>query len=321
MRLFDAAAIDAALRYPGLIDTLDQAFRQDWGQPPRAHHDVGRDGESAILLIMPAWSGPGVATPYIGTKIVSVFFQNNTRNLPGVLGAYLLMDGRTGAPLAVMDGNRLTLWRTAGASALAARYMAAPKASRMLMVGAGALAPFLIKAHRSVRPLTDIAIWARRPEAAEAVVAQLAAEGVAARATSDLEGEARTADIVSCATNATEPLIHGAWLKRDAHLDLVGGFTMQMREADAAALARARVVVDSRKAVTEGGDVAIAIAEGSYRADKVAGTLADLCTGAVAGAAPGGGITLFKSVGVSLEDLAAAIAVWDSRAADRLAPG
>ncbi len=314
MRLFDEAAIDAALSYPGLIHTLEQAFREGCVQPPRGHHDVGREGENAILLVMPAWSGPDAPVPYIGTKIVSVFFQNHTRNLPGVMGAYLLMDGRTGAPLAVMDGNRLTLWRTAGASALAARYMAAPKASHMLMVGAGALAPFLIKAHASVRPLTDIAIWARRPAAAEAVVAQLANEGIAARATTDLEGEARTADIVSCATNATEPLIHGKWLKRDAHLDLIGAFTMGMREADAEALTRARVVVDSQKAIGEGGDVAIAIAEGSYSADRIAGTLADLCTGAISGTAPGGEITLFKSVGVSLEDLAAAVAVWASRA-------
>ena len=144
---------------------------------------------------------------------------------------------QTGQPLAVMDGNRLTLWRTAAASALAARYMANPQARSMLMVGAGALAPFLVKAHRAVRPLTDIAIWARRPEAAEAVVAQLLRARASRPAPStDLEGEARTADIISCATNATEPLIHGRWLKRDAHLDLVGAFTMQMREADAEAL-------------------------------------------------------------------------------------
>ena len=181
------------------------------------------------------------------------------------------------------------------------------------MVGAGGLAPFLIKAHRSVRPLTDIAVWARRPEAAEEVVAGLAREGIDARAVIDLEGEARTADIISCATNATQPLIHGRWLKRDAHLDLVGAFTMQMREADADALERARVVVDSEKAIDEGGDVAIGIDEGNYSADRIAGTLADLCHGRIAGRAEEGEITLFKSVGVSLEDLAAAIAVWESR--------
>ncbi|MCO5091603.1 ornithine cyclodeaminase family protein [Bosea sp. (in: a-proteobacteria)] len=316
MRLFDAAGIDAALSYPALIDILDEAFRSDVVAPKRGQYAIERPGEAdAILLTMPAWSGPDVARPYIGTKIVSVFFGNGKRGLPGVMGAYLLMDGVTGEPLAVMDGNRLTTWRTAAASALASRYMSNPQASRMLMVGAGALAPFIVKAHRSVRPLTEIAVWARRPEAAEAVVAELAQDGIEARATTDLEGEARTADIISCATNATEPLIHGHWLKREAHLDLIGGFTMQMREADSDALHRARVVVDSSKAIDEGGDVAVAIAEGSYSADRVAGTLADLCRGRIAGPVEGGGITLFKSVGVALEDLAAAVAVWERNAA------
>jgi len=314
MRLFDVAEIDAALSYPGLIDILDDAFRSEVIAPKRGQYAIQRPDETdAILLTMPAWSGPDVANPYIGTKIVSVFFGNGKRNLPGVMGAYVLMDGATGKPLAVMDGNRLTTWRTAAASALASRYMSNPAASRMLMVGAGALAPFIIKAHRSVRPLTEIAVWARRPEAAEATVAELANDGIEARATTDLEGEARTADIISCATNATEPLIHGHWLKREAHLDLIGGFTMQMREADADALHRARVIVDSSKAIDEGGDVAVAIAEGSYSADKVAGTLADLCHGRIAGPVEGGGITLFKSVGVALEDLAAAVAVWENR--------
>ncbi|WP_420100899.1 ornithine cyclodeaminase family protein [Bosea sp. (in: a-proteobacteria)] len=312
MRLFDAAALDGALSYPSLIDILDDAFRSEVVAPKRGQYQIERPGEDpAVLLTMPAWTGPGAEKPYIGTKILSVFFGNGKRNLPGVLGAYLLMDGATGMPLAVMDGNRLTLWRTAAASALASRYLSNPQASHMLMVGSGALAPFIVKAHRAVRPLTDIAIWARRPEAAEAVVVELAKDGIAARATTDLEGEARTADIISCATNATAPLIHGHWLKRDAHLDLIGAFTMQMREADADALHRAHVVVDSAKAIEEGGDVAIAIAEGSYSADKVAGTLADLCHGRIGGHPEGGGITLFKSVGVALEDLAAAVAAWE----------
>ncbi|KRE06508.1 ornithine cyclodeaminase [Bosea sp. Root381] len=314
MKLFEPADIDAALTFPGLIDTLADAFRREVVAPPRTNHKIERPGEEAVLLIMPAWSTPDADTPYIGTKILSVFFGNGARNLPGVMGAYLLMNGRTGEPLAVMDGNRLTLWRTAAASALASRYMSNPESSRMLMVGAGSLAPFLIKAHRAVRPLTDIAIWARRPEAAAAVVDELAADGIEARAVEDLEGEARTADVISCATNATQPLIHGRWLKRDAHLDLVGAFTMQMREADADALERARVVVDSKKAVDEGGDVAIGIDEGSYAAERVAGTMADLCHGRIAGRSEEGEITLFKSVGVALEDLAAAIAIWERRA-------
>ena len=312
MRLFTPEAIDVNLDFPSLIDLLATAFRSDVIMPPRGQYSIERpDEKAAVLLTMPAWSAPDAETPYIGTKILSVFFGNGKRNLPGVMGAYLLMDGATGEPLAVMDGTRLTLWRTAAASALAARHMAHPEASRMLMVGAGALAPFVIKAHRSVRPLTDIVVWARRPEAAEEVVGHLAAEGIRAQATTDLEGAARDADIISCATNATEPLIHGAWLKPGAHLDLIGGFTMDMREADVAALDRARVVVDGKKAIDEGGDVAIAIAEGQYSADRLAGTLADLCHGKIVGRENSAQVTLFKSVGVALEDLAAAIAVWE----------
>ncbi len=310
MRLFSASEIDDALDFPTLIAALEDAFRGDGVIPPRGHYTVERPREKGVLLVMPAWSPATAEKGYIGTKIVSVFFENGKRNLPGVMGAYVLMDGDTGQPLAVLDGNRLTVWRTAATSALAARYMASETAEKLLMVGAGALAPFLIKAHRSVRPLTDIAIWARRPEAAAELAERLSAEGIEARATNDLEGEVRTADIITCATNATEPLIHGHWLKRTAHVDLVGGFTMQMREADADALHRARVVVDSHEALEKGGDVAVAIAEGSYSADRVAGTLSDLCRGAIPGPAEDGGITLFKSVGVSIEDLAAATAVW-----------
>lgn len=312
MRLFTPEEIDANLDFPGLIDILADAFRSDVITPPRGQYSIERpDEKAAVLLTMPAWSAPDAQTPYIGTKILSVFFGNGKRNLPGVMGAYLLMDGRTGAPLAVMDGTRLTLWRTAAASALAARHMAHPEASRMLMVGAGSLAPFVIKAHRAVRPLDEIVVWARRPEAAEEVVRQLAQDGIAARTTTDLEAAARQADLISCATNATAPLIHGAWLKPGAHLDLIGGFTMEMREADIEALHRARVVVDGKKAIDEGGDVAIAIAEGHYSADRIAGTLADLCHGEIIGRDGAEEITLFKSVGVALEDLAAASAVWE----------
>ncbi|MDX3810052.1 MAG: ornithine cyclodeaminase family protein, partial [Bosea sp. (in: a-proteobacteria)] len=116
MRLFEAAEIDAALSYPGLIDILDEAFRGEVIAPKRGQYAIERPGETdAILLTMSAWSGPAAEKPYIGTKIVSVFFGNGKRNLPGVMGAYLLMDGETGRPLAVMDGNRLTTWRTAAA--------------------------------------------------------------------------------------------------------------------------------------------------------------------------------------------------------------
>jgi ornithine cyclodeaminase/alanine dehydrogenase-like protein (mu-crystallin family) len=247
--------------------------------------------------------------------VVTVYPGNGARALPSVMGSYLLMDGATGQPLAILDGARLTLWRTAAASALAGRHLVRKGARRMVMVGAGALAPFFIKAHASQHKLDEIAIWNRSPDAAQKLVASLAADGLPVRLAADLEAEVRAADIISCATLSTAPLVPGAWLKAGAHLDMAGAFNLSMREADDAALQRAYVVVDTAAALTEGGDVAVAIKAGAYRADQVAGDLAALCTGRIAGRAQDEQITLFKSVGTALEDLAAAMLVWQRQSA------
>jgi len=310
MRIFSAAEIDGLLSFPALIDGLAAAFRGEIVTPTRHHHEIARPGAAATLLLMPAWTAPEAQPAFLGTKVVTVFPGNGAASLPSVMGTYLLMDGATGAPLAALDGARLTLWRTAAASALAARALERPNAKRMLMVGAGALSPFLVKAHRSVRPFEDIAIWARRQEAAAEVVAMLAGEGIEARVAEDLEGEARQADLISCATLSREPLVHGRWLKRTAHLDLVGAFNLSMREADDEALQRAHVFIDTEAALHEGGDVAVAIRAGTYEASKVSGTLAGLCRGEYDTAAERDDLTVFKSVGTALEDLAAAMLVW-----------
>jgi ornithine cyclodeaminase len=227
-----------------------------------------------------------------------------------VLGTYLLMDGATGAPLAALDGTRLTLWRTAAASALAASHLARPDAARMVMVGSGALAPFLVRAHRSVRPIREVALWNHRPEKAQALAARLSAEGLPVRAVTDLEAAVREADLVSCATLSREPVVRGDWLKPGAHLDLVGAFNLHMREADDAALVRASVHVDTPAALGEGGDVALAIRGGAIPESHVRGDLAALCRGDLPGRTSADEITLFKSVGTALEDLAGAMAVW-----------
>jgi ornithine cyclodeaminase len=246
----------------------------------------------------------------MGVKVVSVFPENRARDLPSVQGTYLLMDGATGEPRAALDGAHLTLWRTAAASALAARYLAAEDAGRMVMVGAGALAPFLIRAHLSQRPIREVALWNHRSERAEALAAELSGEGIPIRATDDLEGAVRGAELVSCATLATVPVVKGSWLKRGAHLDLVGAFNLKMREADDEAVRRAVVFVDTPAAATEGGDVALAIQSGAIDEDDVRGTLADLCRSRIKGRQGAGEITLFKSVGTAIEDLAAAMLVW-----------
>ena len=309
MRVVTADEIDAALGRGGLVDALADAFRGGVAAPPRHHHPVPRPGRDATLLLMPAWT-EGEGAGFLGVKIVSVFPTNGERGLPAVQGTYVLADGETGRPFAALDGTRLTLWRTAAASALAARHLARADASRMTMVGAGALAPFLVRAHASVRAIAEVAVWARRPDAAEALAAQLSAEGIAARATEDLASAVGNADLVSCATLAREPLVRGDWLRPGAHLDLVGAFDLSMREADDRALERASVYVDTPACLTEGGDVAVAIRAGGFDRGRVRGDLADLVAGRTTGRSSSDEITLFKSIGASLEDLAAAQLVW-----------
>lgn len=310
MRYIAAAEIEVAFRFPALIEAMAEAFRAEVSVPLRHHHTIERDGTDATLLLMPAWTGAGAAS-FLGTKVVTVFPGNVERGAPSVSGTYLLMSGETGEPLGAFDGRALTLWRTAAVSALAANFLARSDASRLLMVGAGALAPYLIRAHASVRPIRDIAIWNRTPARAAALVADLRKQNVEARAITDLEAAARAADVISCATLATEPLICGAWLASGAHLDLVGGFKPSMREADDGAVRRATVYVDTRAgALKEAGDIADPLRRGILSEADIAGDLFDLCRGTATGRRADGEITLFKSVGSAVEDLAAAMLLW-----------
>lgn len=308
MRVISSGEIDQALTFPALVDALAEAFRGDMVTPVRHHHEIERPGSHGTLLLMPAWTGPATQDGFVGVKVVSVFPENGQKSLPSVMGSYLLMDGATGQPVAVLDGTRLTVWRTAAASALAARHLVRSDASRMVMVGSGALAPFLIRAHLSQRPLREVALWNHRPEKAQAMAAELRAEGLPVTAVTDLEAAVREADLVSCATLSTAPIVKGAWLKDGAHLDLVGAFNLKMREADDEALRRSQVYVDTDAAKSEGGDVAVSIQKGAISEGHVRGTLFDLCRNP-----PQRNdkvITVFKSVGTALEDLAAAMLVW-----------
>jgi ornithine cyclodeaminase/alanine dehydrogenase-like protein (mu-crystallin family) len=311
MQVIAADEVDRVLDPTGLADALADAFRGDFVVPVRHHHEMARPDADATLLLMPAWSGRDAPEPFAGTKIVTVYPANAQRGLPSVMGTYLLMDGATGAPLVAIDGTRLTVWRTAAASALAARALARPDAARMVMVGAGALAPFLIRAHAAGRPLTDVALWNHRPARARQVAADLAAEGLPVRPCEDLAADIGAADIISCATLSVTPLVEGAWLKPGAHLDCVGAFRPSMRESDDACIARATLFCDTRDgALKEGGDYAQPLAAGLITPDSIAGDLYDLARGRHPGRTAPGEITMFKSVGTAIEDLAAAILVW-----------
>ncbi|MFN8704498.1 MAG: ornithine cyclodeaminase family protein [Rhodospirillales bacterium] len=310
MRVFGASEVENILEIGPLIEVLRGAFRTGAQVPVRHHHTVPVPGAAdATLLLMPAWQ-PG---RYCGIKIVTVFPSNGAAGLPSVMGNYLLLSARNGTPLAMIDGRMLTLKRTAAASALAAKYLSRQDSEKLLMVGTGALAPHLILAHASVRPIRELVVWGRDFKKAQTLAANFDGRRLRARAAANLAEAAAWADTISCATLSQAPLIEGAWLRPGQHIDLVGGFTPAMREADDEAVARARVYVDTYGgALKEAGDIVQPLANGTLHEAQIAGDLGELAQGRAAGRSFYNQITLFKSVGTALEDLAAAELVYET---------
>lgn len=308
MRILDAGQTAAALPFERLIPALRDAFVAGAEVPLRHRHDIAQpDGTTAALLLMPAWRAGG----FLGVKVVSVFPGNGVRGLPSVSASYLLCDGTTGEHLALIDGAEITRRRTAAASALAGSFLAREDARSLLIVGAGHVAGLMAAAYRVVRPIERIMVWNIRPAGAVRLAARLGAEAV-----TDLEAAVRQADIVSCATLSREPLVRGEWLRPGTHLDLIGGFTPAMRETDDEAVRRARVFIDTDAALAEAGDLIDPIAGGVLRREDISGNLFSLCRGETVGRRDAPEITLFKSVGSALEDLAAAGLAYGEGQAD-----
>jgi alanine dehydrogenase len=309
LRVYSADEVHAALPWRALADALEAAFVGARTEAPLRHaHTLHGDG---TLLLMPAWSPEA-----LGVKVVTVMPGAAARGVGTVQASYLLLDRDTGAPRALIDGEALTLRRTAATSALAARHLAHADARRLLVVGSGRLAPWMARAHAALNPgLVQVGVWGRNAEATEAVVESLRDEGLDAEVAADLRAAVAEADVVSCATTAREPLLRGAWLRPGTHLDLVGGFRRDMREADDAALARSRVVVDTFSgALAEAGDLVQPLEAGVVTREHVVAELAQVLRHEVRGRVQETDITLFKSVGAALEDLAAAQLVVLSRA-------
>jgi ornithine cyclodeaminase len=314
MKVYAAHEVHAALPWASLVEALEGAFVAGAQVPLRHAHQLST-GDT--LLLMPAWNARVLVL-----KLVTV--------MPGaaatVQATLFVCDRASGEPLAVLDGEAVTLRRTAATSALAAQRLARADAETLLIVGTGRLAPWMARAHAALRPgLQRVQVWGRRLEAAQARARELAAEGLPAEAVRGLEAAVRGACIVCCATTAAEPLVRGAWLAPGTHLDLVGGFRPQMREADDAAVARARVFVDTYAgALAEAGDLVQPLERGVIDRAHVVAELAQLVGGAVPGRTRDDEVTLFKSVGTALEDLAAAqlVVLGDGKANQlRRAPG
>ncbi len=303
MKILSAEDVARLGGYRDIVEALREGFCAGIETPVRHHHDVSA---VSTLLLMPAWS-----KDWAGLKTVIFKTDNAALGLPTIQASYLLIDQKTGETVALMDGGEITRRRTAAASALAADYLARKDAEVMTLVGAGALGPHFVRAHAAVRPVKRVFIFNRSIAKSEALAAELAQDGFEAHSVSDLEHAVRQSDIISCVTTSTAPIVKGAWLRPGTHVDLAGSFKPTMRETDADVVARSSVYVDTRDgALAEAGDLLQARDEGKFDFAAIKGDLADLCRGTAKGRASGDEITLFKSAGTAIEDLATAIMLY-----------
>lgn len=297
--MLDAAAVRDALPIPFAIDALQRGFAEvdPSGGPARIQLATPQGG----LLLMPAWDASGV-----GVKLVTVTPGNEARGLPFVAAMYLLFDAQTQRPVAVLDGSALTAVRTAAVSGLATRFLARDDAHRLVVVGAGVQARAHAGAMRAVRPIDDVVVISRTRGSAAALVDALVADGVPARVGGP--EDLADADLICTCTTSTTPVVHGDALAAGAHVNAVGAYTPAMRELDTAAIARSRLVVETRPAaMEEAGDLLLPIDEGAVGPDHIVADLHEVVNGAWV-RRDAGDVTVFKSVGIAFEDLVLATA-------------
>lgn len=301
MRMVDADTVHRLLDWPGAIEAMRRGHLKDKPTIARLALDQPHEGgHPDMMLAVPAWQ----AGEALGIKVVTSFPRNvETNGLPTVDALYLVFDPHTGKAQAVIDGEALIFRKTASDSALGASFLAPPDASRMLMIGAGALAPYVIAAMRAVRPsLKHVSIWNRTPERAQALASTVQETGIAAEACIDLDAQLPRADIVISATMATEPLVKGDLIAPGAHVGLIGSFTPQMREGDDALLRRAGIFVDDYACLERSGEFIEPLRTGVITRDDICGDLFALCRGEIA-PQPGKHATLFKNGGAGHLDL------------------
>ncbi len=310
MKIIDAEQVAKLLPYPDLINALRDAFKAGGQTPLRHSHSIKtKTGTENTLLLMPCWQQGGM----LGIKLVMVCPDNNKKNLDSVSSSYILSDADTGQNLAILDGDELTARRTACASALASSYLSNPASEKMLMMGTGKIAAHLIRAHSAIRHLKKIYIWGRNYERAQKFAATVGDElNISVTPVENPKEYAHSCDIISCATMADTPILKGKWLNasKKQHIDLVGAFTPDMREADNDVILNCDIYVDTYEgALAEAGDIVRPLEAGIISRQNICGELSEMVADNFRSKNPDRS-TLFKSVGTALEDLAAAKMVY-----------
>lgn len=276
-------------------------------QPVRTVLTVGPT--KAYYGLMPAFiPSPGS----MGAKIVTVFGENHQKGLPSHLATILLFDPDTGSLIAMMDGRYITEARTAAVSAVSARFLARPQASTLALIGSGVQARSHLEALQHVRQLKEVRVWSPRPHSREQFIAEMSPHfSVAIHDAPSAQAAVEGADLIVVATASKTPVVESEWVAGGAHVMCVGACRPDQREMAPALVKRARLYVDSRAAaLVESGDVVMNISEGLFDASHVRGEIGELVLGRVAGRASDGDVTIFKSLGMAVEDVVAADLVF-----------
>ena len=305
MKILTAEDVHAALSYPAMVDALQEAYSGSFNMPPRQVFllDDQPDNYDAFA-VLPSWNDELVAV-----KSFTYFPDNPKPKYASLYSKIMLYDRKHGQPLALVDGTSVTFWRTAGISGLASRLLSREDSKTLLLLGTGNLAPYIIRAQLSVRPIDRVMVWGRTLANAQAVVEQLAKENDAVRfeVADDLQAACGEADIIVSATGSHEPLVLGDWVRPGTHTDFIGNHHATKRECDTALVAKSKVYADSYvNCFKEAGEVLVPIDEGAISKDHVVGELMQMCSGAVALRESEDEITLFKSIGLALSDLVGA---------------
>lgn len=311
MKYYNGETIFNHLNYEELIPVIQQAYKQGEAKTSVAQRSFlsygsGQGERKSTLLIMPAWQDG----EYLGIKQVTLSPYNKKFDLPTLQGIYILFDAKSGSPLATFDASAITARRTAAKSAVAAKYLARRDAKTLLMVGTGTLSPELIRAHCEIRPIEHVIIREHTPGNGQKLAEQLSDMKQSFEIVSDIESAVPKADIISVATMSAEPLIMGEWLKPGQHVDLVGAYRTDMREADDETLKRSSLFIDHEDAWHETGDLVIPLETGNLSKSDSKGTLFELCGDQKPGRKDEDEITCFKSTGHAMEDLATALHLY-----------
>ncbi len=311
MLLLSESNVHQMLSFEELISTLKKTFSQPFGMPQRQVFELDSNNNSHdAFAVLPSWSEDTIAVKAF------TYMPDNPKlsaDLKSIYAQIMIFDRKTGVPQAVVDGTSATYWRTAAVSGLAGKLLSRIDSSKLLLCGTGNIAAYMALAHASVRNIKQIRVWGRSAEKINNVIAEIKAKrsDIEVSSCNDLDESVQWADIISCATRSPKPLFDGSLVRAGTHIDLVGNHLKAARECDSELMVRSSVFVDSKiNCFAEAGELLLPISEGVFALNDVKAELGELCKGEHPGRKSDDEITLFKSVGSAIGDLATAQLVY-----------